>query len=85
MLGNFSFGDYFKDQAINYHLDPCHKRIFFRSQTSLVTVYADDEEAATLWRKIAHLEDNRIIRISTNDNFGPWGYRSLWSLFRNLL
>lgn len=73
MLGNFSFGDYFKDQAINYAWTLVTKEFSLDPKRLLVTVYADDEEAATLWRKIAHLEDNRIIRISTNDNFWSMG------------
>ena len=73
MLGNFSFGDYFKDDAIalawqlvtkEYGLDP--KRL-------LVTVYAEDEEAASIWKKVAGFDDSKIIRIATSDNFWSMG------------
>ena len=73
MLGNFSFGDYFKEEAIlsawtlltkNYALDPARL---------LVTVYHTDDEAATLWKKIAGLPDEKIIRIATSDNFWSMG------------
>ncbi len=73
MLGNFSFGDYFKDRAIelawnlvtkDYGLDP--KRLS-------VTVYHEDDEAHALWKKIAGLPDSRIIRIATDDNFWRMG------------
>lgn len=73
MLGNFSFGDYFKDRAIElawnlitreYSLDP--KRL-------MVTVYAEDNEAYDLWRKIAGLPESKIARIATHDNFWAMG------------
>ena len=82
MLGNFSFGDYFKEQAIKHAWDLVTKEYGLKPDKLLVTVYHTDDEAASLWRKIAGLEDHRIIRIPTNDNFwamgdtGPCGPRS---------
>ena len=73
MLGNFSFGDYFKDEAIAlawklitgvYGLDPARL---------LVTVYADDDEAAAIWKKVSGFPDSKIIRIGTSDNFWSMG------------
>ena len=73
MLGNFSFGDYFKDQAI-YHAWTLLTRDFgLSAEKLLVTVFSEDDEAASLWRKIAHLPDERIIRIPTSDNFWRMG------------
>ncbi len=73
MLGNFSFGDYFKEQAIQYAWNMTHKELGLAKEKLLVTVYADDDEAAALWRKIAGLSDDRIIRIGTSDNFWQMG------------
>ncbi|MCX7338269.1 MAG: alanine--tRNA ligase [Alphaproteobacteria bacterium] len=73
MLGNFSFGDYFKEQAIAYAWDLVTKELCLDPKRLLVTVYADDTEAATLWRKIAGFSDDRIIRIATSDNFWSMG------------
>ena len=73
MLGNFSFGDYFKEHAIekawtlvtrDYGLDP--KRL-------LVTVYIDDDEAAAIWKKVTGFSDDKIIRIAGSDNFWAMG------------
>ncbi|MBC7637649.1 MAG: alanine--tRNA ligase, partial [Acetobacteraceae bacterium] len=73
MLGNFSFGDYFKDQAI-YHAWHLLTRDFGLAKDKLlVTVYSEDEEAAALWRNIAGIGDDRIIRIPTSDNFWRMG------------
>ncbi len=73
MLGNFSFGDYFKEQAI-HHGWTLLTRIWGLSPDRLtVTVYHDDDEAHGLWRKIAGLPDERIIRIATADNFWSMG------------
>src|SRR5271156_1655020 len=69
MLGNFSFGDYFKDGAIEFAWNLIAKDFALPMDRLLVTVYAEDEEAATLWRKIAGFSDDRIIRIPTSDNF----------------
>ncbi len=73
MLGNFSFGDYFKEDAITFAWDFVTKELALDSSRLLVTVYAEDEEAASLWRKIAGLSDDRIIRIATSDNFWSMG------------
>tara|TARA_R110000751_G_scaffold62790_1_gene129786 strand:- start:3041 stop:5680 length:2640 start_codon:yes stop_codon:yes gene_type:complete len=73
MLGNFSFGDYFKEQAIHYGWDLVTKQFGLDPKRLLVTVYAEDDEAATLWKKIAGLSDDRIIRIATLDNFWSMG------------
>ncbi|EAQ27021.1 MULTISPECIES: alanine--tRNA ligase [unclassified Roseovarius] len=76
MLGNFSFGDYFKEQAIPYAWDLLTKDFGIDKSKLLVTVYHTDDEAATIWKKYAGLSDDRIIRIKTDDNFwsmGPTG------------
>ncbi|PUB11255.1 alanine--tRNA ligase [Yoonia sediminilitoris] len=76
MLGNFSFGDYFKEQAIPYAWELVTKEFDIPKDKLLVTVYHTDDEAADLWKKVAGLPDDRIIRIPTDDNFwrmGPTG------------
>ena len=76
MLGNFSFGDYFKDDAIPFAWDLLTKEFGLNKERLLVTVYHDDVEAANIWKKYAGLTDDRIIPISTSDNFwsmGPTG------------
>ena len=76
MLGNFSFGDYFKEQAIPYAWDLLTKDFGLDPSKLLVTVYHTDDEAAAIWKKYAGLPDDRIIRIATDDNFwsmGPTG------------
>ncbi|AUH32134.1 alanine--tRNA ligase [Paracoccus tegillarcae] len=76
MLGNFSFGDYFKEQAIPYAWELLTKEFGIPKDKLLVTVYHTDDEAASIWKKVAGLSDDRIIRIATNDNFwqmGPTG------------
>ncbi|MEH6632658.1 MAG: alanine--tRNA ligase [Halopseudomonas aestusnigri] len=76
MMGNFSFGDYFKDVAIEHAWNLITKEYAVPEEKLLVTVYSEDEEAAALWRKIAGISDDRIIRIPTSDNFwsmGPTG------------
>jgi len=73
MLGNFSFGDYFKEEAIKYGWDYVTKELGLPADKLIATVYAEDEDAATLWRKISGLPDNRIIRIGTSDNFWSMG------------
>lgn len=73
MLGNFSFGDYFKDDAIKFGWDLVTRELGLSKDKLLVTVYSEDEEAAALWKKIAGLSDDRIIRISTSDNFWSMG------------
>src|SRR6201986_2693637 len=73
MLGNFSFGDYFKEQAIPHAWELLTKDFGLAKEKLLVTVYHDDDEAAALWKKVAGLSDDKIIRISTNDNFWSMG------------
>jgi len=73
MLGNFSFGDYFKAQAIEHAWNVVTKVFGLPVEKLVVTVYSEDEEAAALWRKIAGLPDDKIIRISTSDNFWSMG------------
>ena len=73
MLGNFSFGDYFKDLAIEYAWTLVTKEYGLPKDRLSVTVYIDDDEAFGLWKKIAGLPDARIIRIPTSDNFWAMG------------
>jgi alanyl-tRNA synthetase len=73
MLGNFSFGDYFKDGAIEAAWTLLTKEFQLPVEQLLVTVYADDDEAHRLWKKIAGLPDEKIIRIATSDNFWSMG------------
>ena len=76
MMGNFSFSDYFKEEAIFFAWEMITKELCIPRERLVVTVYHDDEEAVILWKKIAGLTDDKIIRISTDDNFwmmGPTG------------
>ena len=73
MLGNFSFGDYFKDQAITHAWTLLTREWGLPKDKLLVTVYHTDDEAFGLWKKIAGLSDDRIIRIPTSDNFWSMG------------
>ena len=73
MLGNFSFGDYFKEKAIYYAWELLTKDFDLPKEKLLATVYSEDEEAFKLWKKIAGLPDSRIIKISTADNFWSMG------------
>ena len=73
MLGNFSFGDYFKEQAIYYAWDLITKEYGINKDKLLVTIYHNDEESYGFWKKIAGLRDDRIIRIDTSDNFWSMG------------
>ena len=73
MLGNFSFGDYFKDVAIERAWTLITKEYGLSIPRLMVTVYSEDDEAFGLWKKIAGLPDDRIIRISTFDNFWAMG------------
>ena len=73
MLGNFSFGDYFKEQAITHAWTLLTREWGLPKDKLLVTVYHTDDEAFDLWKKIAGLSDDRIIRIPTNDNFWSMG------------
>ncbi len=73
MLGNFSFGDYFKDEAIYLAWNLITKTFGLDKSRLLVTVYHTDDQAADLWKKIAGFTDDRIIRIPTSDNFWAMG------------
>ena len=73
MLGNFSFGDYFKERAIELAWNLITKEFGLKKDKLLITVYHTDDEAATFWKKIAGLPEERIIRIATSDNFWAMG------------
>ncbi len=73
MLGNFSFGDYFKDLAIEFSWKFITQEMGINKSKLLVTVYAEDEETIALWKKIANLPEEKIIRISNSDNFWSMG------------
>jgi alanyl-tRNA synthetase len=73
MLGNFSFGDYFKEHAIELAWNLITREYGLPADKLLATVYADDDEAFDLWKKIAGLPEDRIIRIATQDNFWAMG------------
>ncbi|MCX7284539.1 MAG: alanine--tRNA ligase, partial [Novosphingobium sp.] len=73
MLGNFSFGDYFKEQAITHAWTLLTREWGLPKDKLLVTVYHTDDEASALWQKIAGLPEDRIIRIATKDNFWAMG------------
>jgi len=73
MLGNFSFGDYFKEQAIIHAWNLLTKEFGLPKEKLLVTVYHEDKESFDLWKKIAGLSDDKIIKISTSDNFWSMG------------
>ena len=73
MLGNFSFGDYFKEGAIEHAWRLISRDLAIDTSRLIVTVHASDEEAAALWRKIASLPEQKIIRIDSDDNFWSMG------------
>jgi alanyl-tRNA synthetase len=73
MLGNFSFGDYFKDVAIELAWNLVTREFGLAKDRLIITVHTTDEEAAGHWRKIAGLPDSRIVRIPTSDNFWSMG------------
>ena len=73
MLGNFSFGDYFKEQAIIHAWNLLTKDFGLPKEKLSVTVFHEDEESFKLWKKIAGLSDNKIIKIATSDNFWSMG------------
>ena len=73
MLGNFSFGDYFKERAIELAWRLVTRDYGLAEERLLVTVYAEDDEAHALWRKIAGLPEERVLRIPTSDNFWAMG------------
>jgi alanyl-tRNA synthetase len=73
MLGNFSFGDYFKENAIPYAWELITRDYGLPKDRLLVTVYSEDDDAAAIWKKVAGLRDDKIIRIATSDNFWRMG------------
>jgi alanyl-tRNA synthetase len=73
MLGNFSFGDYFKENAIPYAWELVTRDYRLSKDRLLVTVYADDDDAAAIWKKVTGFPDERIIRIPTDANFWRMG------------
>src|ERR671918_1899766 len=73
MLGNFSFGDYFKERAILLAWELLTKDFALRKDRLLITVFAEDDDAAALWRKISGFPDEKIIRIAGSDNFWSMG------------
>jgi alanyl-tRNA synthetase len=73
MLGNFSFGDYFKEDAIKFSWELITKELCIDKKKLLVTVFNEDEDAYNLWKKIAGLSDDKVIKISTSDNFWSMG------------
>ncbi|HOO82505.1 MAG TPA: alanine--tRNA ligase, partial [Alphaproteobacteria bacterium] len=73
MLGNFSFGDYFKDDAIAFAWELVTKNFALPAEKLCVTVHSSDEEAAAIWKKVSGLADEKIIRIPTDDNFWRMG------------
>ena len=73
MLGNFSFGDYFKDDAIALAWQLLTREFAIPAEKLTVTVFAEDEDAAQIWKKVAGFSDSRIIRIATSDNFWSMG------------
>ena len=73
MLGNFSFGDYFKEEAIYYAWELLTKEFCIPKEKLAVTVYHNDDEAYNIWKKVANIPDDKLIRISTKDNFWQMG------------
>ncbi len=73
MLGNFSFGDYFKEQAIEHAWKLLTKDFELPKEKLSVTVFHEDEESFSLWKKVAGLSENKIVKISTSDNFWSMG------------
>ena len=73
MLGNFSFGDYFKEEAINLAWDLLVNEFDIPKDRLLITIFKEDEEAGELWKKVSGFSDSKIIKISTDDNFWSMG------------
>ena len=73
MLGNFSFGDYFKEEAIYHAWTVLTKEFSLNPEKLYITVFSEDEEAARIWEKLTGFQDEKIIRISTSDNFWSMG------------
>ena len=86
MLGNFSFGDYFKDDAIAYAWELVTKVYGLPKDRLYATVFDDDDEAEELWKKVTDIGSDRIFRCGAKDNFWQMGrYRSLWPVLGDLL
>uniref|UniRef100_A0A3B0JCI7 Alanine--tRNA ligase n=1 Tax=Wolbachia endosymbiont of Aleurodicus dispersus TaxID=1288877 RepID=A0A3B0JCI7_9RICK len=82
MLGNFSFGDYFKETAIEFAWKFITEELSLDKNRLSITVYHTDDEAYEIWRKISGFSDDKIIRITTDDNFWTHGqYWSMWPMF----
>ena len=73
MLGNFSFGDYFKEEAINLAWDLLVYEFDIPKDRLLITIFKEDEEAGELWKKVSGFSDSKVIKISTDDNFWSMG------------
>ncbi|MDG1152496.1 MAG: alanine--tRNA ligase-related protein, partial [Hyphomicrobiales bacterium] len=73
MLGNFSFGDYFKEEAISLAWDLLVNKYDIPKDRLLITIYKEDNEAGEIWKKVSGFSDSRIIKISTDDNFWSMG------------
>jgi alanyl-tRNA synthetase len=73
MLGNFSFGDYFKERAIELAWNLLTKEFGLAAERLMVTVYADDDHAFDIWKKLTGFADSKIVRIGTSDNFWQMG------------
>src|SRR5215813_5784790 len=73
MLGNFSFGDYFKELAIPLAWELVTKDFALKPEHLLITIYHDDDDAYRLWKKVTGFSDSKIIRITTSDNFWAMG------------
>ena len=73
MLGNFSFGDYFKEEAISLAWDLLVNKYDIPKDRLLITTYKEDNEAGEIWKKVSGFSDSRIIKISTDDNFWSMG------------
>ncbi len=76
MLGNFSFGDYFKERAIELAWNLLTKDFGLDKKRLVITVYHEDDEALRIWKKLTGFADDKIIRIATADNFWPWATRA---------
>ena len=73
MLGNFSFGDYFKEEAIKLSWDLLIHEFDIPADKLIITIFSEDDEALKIWKKVSGFSDNKIIRISTDDNFWSMG------------
>ena len=73
MLGNFSFGDYYKDEAIAYAWELLTRDVGIPQAKLMVTIYEDDDEAHGIWKKVAGLSDDRIVRLGAKSNFWQMG------------